>query len=141
MEKTNLERLEKLLVNFHAQGGETPPLDALGLSSAQVVYLDHLAEQSGSSLSELAQGLGFKLASVSTMVSLLVQRGFLLKESNPRDRRQMALRLSFKGRKALERVRTFRRARLSKMLERMDADETQEFLSLFEQALAMKKEK
>ena len=131
----HITALESLLIRFHQVGRELPPLDRLGITPAQVVYLDFLAKHPGCTLSELTDAVQFKPASVSVMVSNLESKALLVKESDSEDNRLVRIRLTERGDAVVEEMRAFRRSKLKQMLRNLDETEQAMFIELFERAL------
>lgn len=75
---------------------------AKGMSVAQFRTLVQLRRSPAVSLSHVAETLGSTLPTVSRVVSGLVRRGYVLRQTCPQDRRQVTLRLTPKGTAALE---------------------------------------
>lgn len=74
---------------------------AFGLSAAQLFVLRQLSAQPGQSLRDLAQGTRTTQSSISEVVSRLVQRGFVTRESSKADRRRAELTLTAAGQAVL----------------------------------------
>ncbi|RYE92724.1 MAG: MarR family transcriptional regulator [Myxococcales bacterium] len=77
-------------------------LEVLGVSSAQLGTLYHLARQPGCSATDLAGALDLNKSAVSTMLQRLERAGLIAQTPNPRDARGSCLSLTAKG----ETVRT-----------------------------------
>ncbi len=93
------------------------------VTTGQFMTLLTVRDLPGTSLSQLAEQMGLSLSACSEMVDSLVQRDLLLRESDPKDRRRMALRLTSGGANVLTAHHEAARARLALCLERLSADE------------------
>jgi DNA-binding MarR family transcriptional regulator len=83
-----------------------------------------VVSQSGvASLRELADGLGMHVSTASRLCDRLVAAGLLDRRDDPADRRQLALRLTARGRTVVNRVLVRRREIVADILSRMDAQE------------------
>src|SRR5262249_43654858 len=68
------------------------------------------------SLSEVAEHVGLRLPSMSTLVDGLVTRGLVTRSASVKDRRRVALGLTARGRSTWTAARRATQARLSKQL-------------------------
>ncbi len=87
------------------------------LSVTQFRTLAYLAEQSGGSLSDLADHIGLALPSMSKLVDGLVARELVTREEDPNDRRRVVLCLTAKGRQSVQRAFSATQAQLSQRLQ------------------------
>lgn len=138
MSDTNLNQLETILMAFHHLGDELPPVDEFGITPSQVAYLEFVGRNPGSNQLALARELRFKPASVSLMVSAMVEKNWIKKGLDPTDARQVSLELSEAGRFLWDKIRQFRKKRLQKMLNHLSLEEQKEFIRLFKQAIETK---
>jgi DNA-binding MarR family transcriptional regulator/nitroimidazol reductase NimA-like FMN-containing flavoprotein (pyridoxamine 5'-phosphate oxidase superfamily) len=76
----------------------------LGLSAAQLFALRQIASQPHQSMSELAKRTLTSQSSVSEVITRLVDRGFVSRETSARDRRRAELALTETGARLLARV-------------------------------------
>jgi len=93
------------------------------LSVLQIRMLLMLDQHSLIRLSDLAGRLDISAPSASRVVNRLVDEGLVLRRVPDHDRRTVQLRLSAKGRRMLDRIRTARRAGIAEILERMTEDD------------------
>lgn len=75
-----------------------------GVSGSQLWCLAAVAREPGIRVTQLAQTLGVRQATVSKLVELLVQRRLLLRQRGEHDQRVVKLRLSDEGEQALRRA-------------------------------------
>jgi DNA-binding MarR family transcriptional regulator len=92
---------------------------ARGVSGAQRLALEKLAEGPAASLNELATRTLTQKSSLSVVVGRLVARGWVERARSTVDRRAIKLRLTSTGRRALRRVRDPASAGLAGALRRL----------------------
>ena len=88
----------------------------------QFRVLAHLAAEA-LTLSVLAKKRRVSLQSMSELVQVLVARGWIAREPDPRDRRQSLLQLTDHGRQHYERAQSQMLRRLAPLLAQLSADE------------------
>ncbi len=76
-------------------------------------------------MSDLAADLGVTLATASGLADRLVERGFVVRESQPDDRRVVLCRLSHSGTKAISRIWQTAADRLRGLLRTLDTHNLQ----------------
>ncbi|MDD2521979.1 MAG: MarR family transcriptional regulator [Anaerolineaceae bacterium] len=135
MEQSISQRFQTLMLRFHQLGGELPPLDKYGITPAQVVYLDYVANHPRTRLGDLAEALQYKPASVSTMVTTLENKGLLRKDQEQEDGRALSLNLTDKGCHVATEITDYRNKRISTILEKLEQDEKESLLRLLEKTL------
>ena len=86
------------------------------LSVPHFRVLGYLGNNEGASLSEVADYVGLRLPSMSTLVDGLVTRGLVSRVAAATDRRRLALCLTAHGRATLNAARRATQARLAKQL-------------------------
>jgi len=75
-----------------------PMLDDLGLTYPQYLVLSALWEADGQTIGAIAERLSLEPSTITPLVKRLEQAGFLTRQRNPDDERQVQVRLSEKGR-------------------------------------------
>ena len=80
-------------------------------------------------LTQLAAEWGVTKASMSKMVSMLIERGWIAKEEDPTDRRRKPLHLTPAGQKAYARVYDTVRQNLIRSLASLDDDQRAQIVS------------
>ena len=88
----------------------------------QFRVLDHLANEP-MTLSALAKQRRVSLQSMSELVQMLVERGWITRTPDPHDRRQQLLQLTEQGRAHYERAQTQTLRRLVPLIEQLSDDE------------------
>lgn len=74
-------------------------------------------------LSQVADYVGLRLPSMSTLVAGMVVRGLVSRESSETDRRRLALCLTARGRSTLAAARRATQARLAKLISALSLDD------------------
>jgi DNA-binding MarR family transcriptional regulator len=75
-----------------------PLLDRLGLTYPQYLVLSTLWEDDGLAISAIADRLSLESSTITPLVKRLENAGFLTRQRNPDDERQVLVSLSAKGR-------------------------------------------
>ena len=83
----------------------------------------HALEAGPRSLGELAAGYGVSAPTMSRMISVMVDRGWVSRADAPEDRRQLVLSLLPSGREALRDLQAHALDRLAELLEALDPGE------------------
>jgi len=73
----------------------------MGLSMPQMFALHYLHYKGECNISEIAHELGVSTAAASQMLERLVQQGLIVREENPKDRRNKRIMLSPTGKKVI----------------------------------------
>jgi DNA-binding MarR family transcriptional regulator len=94
-----------------------------GLSVPHFRALAYLGNNEGASLSEVAEYVGLRLPSMSTLINSLVTRGLVSRSASARDRRRIALCLTARGRSALVAARGATQARLAGQLTTLSPEQ------------------
>ncbi len=94
----------------------------LGVTGAQLFVLQKLADSPGLSLNALAAETHTHQSSVSTVVSRLAERGFVLRAPAADDGRRLELRVSAEGRRLVARTPDAAPARLIHAIEQLPAN-------------------
>jgi MarR family transcriptional regulator, organic hydroperoxide resistance regulator len=74
-----------------------PLLDALGLTYPQYLVLSVLWEKDGETIGAIAERLALEPSTITPLVKRLEQSGFVERERNPDDERQVLVHLTRKG--------------------------------------------
>ena len=104
----------------------------LGVSGAQALVLEKLAEAPAQSLTELTARTLTSKAAVSVVVSRLVERGLVRRRESPTDGRSVVLSLTAAGHRVTERAPESPGGRVIAALKRLPRQELDEFAKLFE---------
>ena len=93
------------------------------LSVPQFRALAFLNRHPGASLGDIADHIGLTLSAISRLVDDLVERGLVLREPSPTDRRYITLALTPEGRHILETMRQATQVDLMARLDGLSEDE------------------
>jgi len=72
-------------------------LNSLGITQGEGHILSHLAASGGTKIAELHRALAHRRSTLTSILDRLAERGFITRESDPKDRRSFIVRLSKKG--------------------------------------------
>jgi DNA-binding MarR family transcriptional regulator len=105
----------------------------LTMSQLKMMFVLHsamgLAGENGLRVSEVARSLGVTLPTVTAVMDKLVERDLVHRAEDRLDRRQHVCRLTQNGQELVHRLMAGRRAFTNTLLEQLDADELEVFLS------------
>ncbi|MHB2147578.1 MarR family winged helix-turn-helix transcriptional regulator [Calditrichota bacterium LG25] len=125
----------RLIHYFHHMAGQVFRLSDLSLAQYRVLML--LYHYQPMTVGQLKQKLGNAQSSVSEMLLRMEEQGLVIRDSNPKDRRQTLLRLS---RKAKEMIKT-RKEKMGdvyqKIIEGKSEEEIEELLTLLTRLLKL----
>jgi DNA-binding MarR family transcriptional regulator len=79
-------------------------LDSLGITQGEGHILSHLAASGDASIADLHRALAHRRSTLTSILDRLAERGFISRESDPKDRRSFIVRLSAKGKTVAARV-------------------------------------
>jgi DNA-binding MarR family transcriptional regulator len=117
--------LRRLLQQLVRTGGLLEPAhnphdhDGLRVSPSEIFALGELLEAGALSQQELGTRLGLEKSTVSRLAAGLEQRGWLIREREPEDRRLFRLSLTGEGRSAARRVGNHLRSRHAQLLNEL----------------------
>lgn len=101
-------------------------MEQAGLSITQVKCLNVLYDAEGpQSLGEVSEHLGLSLPAISRAVDVLVQRGYVKRDEDPRDRRSKLVAVTKRGRATSERLLALRMAGIKTFVEHLEPAEQQ----------------
>jgi DNA-binding MarR family transcriptional regulator len=123
-----------LLHTAHAAEGEVEAkLNAMGLSLAKLLALSALS-QAGESLplTQLAERLSCVKSNITQLVDRLEADGFVMRQSDPNDRRTRLAVLTAAGRKACQEGTRVRQQAEQQLVGRLSADEAAQLAALLE---------
>ena len=79
-------------------------LDSLGITQGEGHILSQLAVSGDTTVAELHRALAHRRSTLTSILDRLAERGFITRESDPKDRRSFVVRLTKKGKSAAARV-------------------------------------
>ncbi len=129
------QRFQELMMKMHSIDGALPPFERYQITRAQMTYLDYIAQHEGCSLSDLATALSYTAASASAMVTSLEDKELVTKKTALFDARSIQINLTPTARQLMTEVEKFRRKRMDKLLQNLDATEQATLINLLEKAM------
>lgn len=84
------------------------------------------------SMSQLAASLGVTLPTVTGIVDRLVERGLLVREESPHDRRVVVCRLTARGQQMAGRMQAANRSRMAQMVSTLDSAQLRTVIAAFD---------
>lgn len=84
--------------NLTVQRAYKPVLDSLGITYPQYLVLNLLWERDGQSVGALAEQLDLEPSTLTPLLKRLEASAFLARTRNPKDERQVLIKLTHKGR-------------------------------------------
>lgn len=100
----------------------------LGVSTAQVRAIVHLAEHGPLTMGDLARGLRITTPSTTGLINPLARMGLVERDRDDEDRRVVRVKLTGKAKTMAGQVVAQRRAEVQQALEGMDATAQEDFL-------------
>ncbi len=101
-------------------------MEKADLSITQVKCLHAMGEADAPmALGAVSDALGLSLPAISRSVDGLVQRGFVKRKEDPRDRRSKLVTVTSRGRATYERLTALRLAGIRTSLTKLDTEEQQ----------------
>ncbi len=98
------------------------------LSQHERQVLHHVTPAGGVALTWLAGHLGLPKSTTSVLIKSLAARGYLERARDPQDERRLAIKLTDKGRRTVERDTVLRPDALAAALARLDSGTRKELL-------------
>jgi len=118
-----IPRLGKL---FYA--GLGAKLEQQGCTLGQLKVISLLYQRGPATVGEVATGIGISMPTASELVEQLDDKGWVVRKSNPADRRQVVLELTLEARAQAKRLHEHRRAMMRSALGRLTPEERPVFV-------------
>ncbi len=110
-----------------------PPPGKLPLSPPQVNILFTIARhEDGMSVKDVAEHTGVTSGAITQFVDTLVQKGLVMREGDPADRRIVRLKVTQLAKDEFERFRREHLASFSRVFEILDDEEIEQLLALMD---------
>ena len=113
-----IETAWRVLGLVKAEVTQSQPTD---ITLTQMRSLGFLLESPGASLSELAEDLGLQMPTTSKVVEELVQKRWVVRDVVPENRRKLALNITAKGQRAVEKAAEPAMTRVAELLAQLSA--------------------
>jgi len=130
MNSSESERFEQL---YRRIWGALNRPDDPDLSQHERQVLHHVAPDDGVALTWLAGHLGLPKSTTSVLVKSLAARGYVERARDPADERRLAIRLTTKGRRTVERDTVLHPEALAEAMGKLDAPTRKALLRGLEQ--------
>jgi outer membrane protein len=131
-----MPRMIRLMIreerNYLARGLITLP---------QLWVMMAVCEQGACTMQDIAQLIGLKASTVTSLVDRLVEMGLVRRQHNHQDRRQVLAMATPKGAKMLEHIREEKEKSVIRMFEALTEKERAAYLSILEKLVAGESEK
>jgi len=79
-------------------------LDSLGITQGEGHILSHLAASGDATIADLHRALAHRRSTLTSILDRLAERGWITRETDPKDRRSFIIRLSKNGRSAAAKI-------------------------------------
>ncbi|PVV82728.1 MarR family winged helix-turn-helix transcriptional regulator [Dehalogenimonas alkenigignens] len=100
------------------------------LAPSQWLVLHLVSHQEGIGIKDLASHLGITSSAATQVVNGLVNKGFLVRQASPDDRRALCLSLPEKGRRRVEAAKKQRLERIASIFKALSEEELRTFIDL-----------
>jgi DNA-binding MarR family transcriptional regulator len=117
---------------FHLPGS---PVEKAGITPALAVTLSWIAENNGAGISDIARGCGTTKPTATATIDKLEHRGFVERQKNPLDRRNVNVTLTPQGRTLSRSIDRYCVRNMEQLLGRLSQDERQTLVELLEKAM------
>ncbi|HVC36933.1 MAG TPA: MarR family transcriptional regulator [Gammaproteobacteria bacterium] len=101
-------------------------INKYGLTTPQLICLQHLLEQGAMTTGMLAQSVSLSPATISGILDRMERRGLVTRERRPEDKRWVLVAVTHAGQVAAEAAPSYLAKRLTQALERLPEDERAE---------------
>jgi len=109
--------------------------EEMGINFPQLRILFRVRSRPGIDLRTLAEQMGISASGASQQVDKLVERGFLVREDDPDDRRRLSLELTERGQQATGEISKATRSFIESALTVLSEDELSDFHRLLGRVL------
>lgn len=103
----------------------------MDISFPEICVLGHLSSTQEPTMSELGRSICMDLSTLTRTVDKLVEKEFVVRKSDPEDRRVVRVAITAGGRKIVSRFEEQRRKKIESMLREMTSEERSNLLSIF----------
>lgn len=128
---------EKFLLRFRQESHEYTRLPCFKKNHMKI--LNVLYQGDLITLTEISKMLDIEKGSLTTLIDLLEKEDFVIRTSDPMDRRKTLIRLSSRGREEMDRVMDFCAQKMNKRLHDIDSTEIHHFLTSLQSAVEFMK--
>jgi len=140
MSKKRKQLIEEISADFHAIENKMHGLMMRGhkggITHSQRFALFLISENKDASVKEIANRLCTTSSAATQLVSELAKQGFVLRKTNPRDRRELDLAISKRGRKQILEIKKGHRQMMSLLFSALSGKELEQFMKLNKKILS-----
>lgn len=101
------------------------------ISFPEICVLGQLSSSQEPTMSELGKSISMDLSTLTRTVDKLVEKEFVVRKSDPEDRRMVRVAITVEGRKIISRFEEQRKKKIESMLTEMTSEERSNLLSIF----------
>lgn len=133
-----VDRMIVLLPDLAKAFRTDEPQEALhmDISLPEICILEQLSSNEEPTMSELGRSISADLSTLTRMVDKLVEKEFVVRKSDPEDRRMVRVVITTGGRKIISRFEEQRRKKIESILRQMTSQERKDLLNIFETLVA-----
>jgi len=103
----------------------------MDISFPEICVLGQLSSSQEPTMSELGKSISMDLSTLTRTVDKLVEKEFVVRKSDPEDRRMVRVAITVEGRKIISRFEEQRKKKIESMLREMTSEERSNLLSIF----------
>jgi DNA-binding MarR family transcriptional regulator len=132
------ERFEAVLTGFWRRvAGELAQAPRNDLTFPQYFILQTMNESESIRVTKLAERMEVKPSAITVMIDRLVQRGYAVRRQDDSDRRVVLIAITDEGRQELEQAKQARKTVFRRFLSKLESEELEHFLAIFEKLMAL----
>lgn len=132
--------LEEIAADFHAIENKMHGMMMQGqkgsITHSQRFALFLISENKDASVKQIASRLCTTSSATTQLVNELVKQGFVLRKTNPKDRRELDLAISKKGQKQILEIKKGHREMMSRLFSALSEKELEQFMKLNKKILS-----
>lgn len=103
----------------------------MDINFPEICVLGQLSSSQEPTMSELGKSISMDLSTLTRTVDKLVEKEFVVRKSDPEDRRMVRVAITVEGRKIISRFEEQRRKKIESTLREMTSEERSNLLSIF----------
>lgn len=128
------DRIEEMMPIIARESMKQDPGEfyKLKLTMPQFVILCFLSRQGEVKMSDIAQHTNVTTAAMTGIVGRLVRDGYVIRVSDPKDRRIIRIRLTTKGSRLVDKITQHRRHTIMNIFGKISQKERQDYLKILE---------
>jgi len=103
----------------------------MDISFPEICVLGQLSSSQEPTMSEVGRSISMDLSTLTRTVDKLVEKEFVIRKSDPEDRRMVRVAITVEGRKIVSRFEEQRKKKIESILREMTSEERSNLLSIF----------